>query len=156
MSEKLNMPAYPSWKFALIFARIALASAFISAVADRLGLWGEMGQPGVSWGSMQGFYLHVAKLAPWAPGMAVPWLAWFVDILEAVLGIFLLAGVQLRRTAWVSGVLLLLFAVSMMAFQSLKLALNFSVLTCSACAFLIYLADAAPRTVEPVARPTDV
>ncbi|MEB0106266.1 MULTISPECIES: hypothetical protein [Pseudomonas] len=147
------MPVYPSWKFALILARVALASAFLSAVADRFGFWGAMGQPGVSWGSMQGFYLHVAKLVPWAPDMAVPALAWFVDILEAVLGILLLAGIQLRRTAWVSGVLLLVFAISMVLFQSLKLALNFSVLTCSACSFLLYLAYAAPRDVEPVAVP---
>jgi putative oxidoreductase len=151
------MPAYPSWKLALILARVALTSAFISAVIDRLGLWGPMGQPGVSWGSMQGFYPHVAKLAPWAPDMTVPALAWFIDILEAVLGILLLAGVQLRRTAWASGVLLLVFAVSMAAFQSLKLALNFSVLSCSACAFLAYLVAAAPRIGEPAAvRPMHV
>lgn len=143
------MPQYSPWKSVLMFARIALASAFISAVADRLGLWGAMGQPGVSWGSMEGFYLHVAKLAPWVPTRAVPALAWFIDILEAVLGVFLLIGVQLRRTAWISGVLLLIFAVSMAAFQSVKLALNFSVLTCSACAFLIYLADSAQTQVAP-------
>ncbi|MFC0708586.1 hypothetical protein [Azorhizophilus paspali] len=98
---------------------------------------------------MQGFYPHVAKLAPWAPGMTVPALAWFINILEAVLGVLLLAGVQLRRTAWASGVLLLLFAVSMAVFQSLKLAFNFSVLTCSACAFLVCLAADTPRIVEP-------
>ncbi|POZ63227.1 MauE/DoxX family redox-associated membrane protein [Chromobacterium alticapitis] len=130
-----------SWKSVLLFARFALAAAFLSAVADRLGLWGKMGDLGVSWGNMDNFYRHVAKLSPWAPAPLIPALAWLVDILEAVLGVFLLLGVQLRRTAWASAALLLLFAISMAAFQSLKLSLNFSVLTCSACAFLVYLAS---------------
>ena len=62
-------------------------------------------------------------------------------------GVTLLLGVQLRASAWISAALLLVFALSMAAFQSLKLSLNFSVLTCAACAALVYLAsslEAAP------------
>ncbi|KAB7571627.1 MauE/DoxX family redox-associated membrane protein [Verminephrobacter eiseniae] len=128
-----------SLRFVLLFARIALATAFLSAVADRFGLWGKIGDLGVSWGSMDYFYRHVAKLTPWAPAPLIPVLAWLVNVLEAVLGLFLLFGIQLRMTAWLSAILLLIFAISMAAFQSLKLALNFSVLTCAACAYLVYL-----------------
>ncbi|WP_105530603.1 DoxX family protein [Solimicrobium silvestre] len=130
-----------SWKAALYFSRIALAAAFLSAVADRFGLWGKMGELGVSWGSMAGFYPHVAKLSPWSPAAFIPALAWLITILEALLGIFLLLGIQVRKTALFSALLLLLFAMSMMAFQSLKLSLNFSVLTCAACAVFVYLAS---------------
>jgi hypothetical protein len=30
--------------------RVALAFSFLSAVADRFGLWGQFGVDGVSWG----------------------------------------------------------------------------------------------------------
>jgi thiosulfate dehydrogenase (quinone) large subunit len=32
-----------------VFLRIALAISFLSAVADRFGLWGAYGQPNVAW-----------------------------------------------------------------------------------------------------------
>ncbi len=32
------------------FLRIALAAGFLSAAADRVGLWGAPGTPGVAWG----------------------------------------------------------------------------------------------------------
>ena len=124
---------------ALIFARYALAAAFISAVIDRFGVWGNIGTLGVSWGSMAGFDKHVAALNPWLPDAFIPSLSWFVTILEAILGILLIIGYQLRLTALISGVLLLIFAVAMSVFQTIKLPLNFSVFTASACAFIVYL-----------------
>ena len=33
--------------------RVALAATFLSAVADRFGLWGPPGTPGVAWGSIE-------------------------------------------------------------------------------------------------------
>ena len=35
---------------AVLLLRVALAVAFLSAVADRLGLWGPAGTGGVEWG----------------------------------------------------------------------------------------------------------
>src|SRR5205823_11239866 len=35
--------------------RMALAAGFLSAVADRFGLWGPIGTPGVSWGGFARF-----------------------------------------------------------------------------------------------------
>ena len=35
--------------------RMALAAGFLSAVADRFGLWGPIGTPGVSWGGFAKF-----------------------------------------------------------------------------------------------------
>jgi len=37
--------------FSSAFLRLALGISFLSAVADRFGLWGVYGQPNVSWGS---------------------------------------------------------------------------------------------------------
>lgn len=42
------------------FARIALAAAFLSAVADRFGLWGPPGATGVAWGDLKNFNDYVA------------------------------------------------------------------------------------------------
>lgn len=122
------------------FARLALAAAFLSAVADRLGLWGPYTDGViVSWGSMARFYQDVAALSPWAPVWTVPFLSWLVTVLEAGLGLLLMVGYSLRWTALLSGLLLLIFALSMSAFLSLKLMLNYSVLTCTACSLLLFL-----------------
>lgn len=138
-----------AWKYVVLFARLALAAAFLSAVVDRFGVWGQMGQTGVSWGSMENFYRHVAKLAPWAPAALVPLIGWVVNILEVVLALALISGVQLRAAAAASAALLIVFALSMAAFQSVKMSLNFSVLTCAACAALVYLACSAQALRGP-------
>ncbi|MBY6239593.1 hypothetical protein [Methylosinus sp. Sm6] len=122
------------------FARLALAVAFLSAVADRLGLWGPYTDGiVVSWGSMARFYQDVAVLSPWAPAWVIPSLSWLITVLEAGLGLSLIIGYRLKWTALLSGLLLLIFALSMAAFLSVKLMLNYSVLTCAACAFLLFL-----------------
>src|SRR5262249_55933383 len=42
--------------------RVGLAAAFLSAVADRFGLWGQPGSRGVSWGDMAHFYDYTAEV----------------------------------------------------------------------------------------------
>ena len=37
--------------YASLLLRIGLGVGFLSAVADRLGLWGAFGQPNVEWGN---------------------------------------------------------------------------------------------------------
>lgn len=122
------------------FARLALAAAFLSAVADRLGLWGPYTDGAiVSWGSMARFYQDVAALNPWVPAWAVPFLGWLVTVLEAGLGLLLIIGYRLRWTALFAALLLFIFALSMSVFLSVKLMLNYSVLTCTACALLLFM-----------------
>jgi putative oxidoreductase len=124
-------------EWTLRFARLALAAAFLSAVADRLGLWGPLETPGVDWGSMPRFYADVAALNPWLPEAMIPALAWFVTIVEAILGVLLITGPYVRASAFASGVLLLAFAIAMTLFLGPKLPLNYSVFTAAACAFLV-------------------
>ncbi len=40
----------------------ALAAGFLSAVADRFGLWGPTGTPGVAWGGFDPFLVYTRKL----------------------------------------------------------------------------------------------
>lgn len=122
-----------------LFARIALALSFLSAVADRLGLWTPLlGSANVTWGNMDNFIAYTGTLVPWIPKMMLPFLSWVVTIAEVVLGVLLLAGYQKRIVALFSGLLLLAFACSMLVFSSYKAPLDYSVFSAAACAFLLY------------------
>src|SRR5689334_23112581 len=78
------------------FLRVALAAGFLSAVADRFGLWGPAGTPNVAWGAWQPFIDYVAKLNWFAPPASIPILAWTSTVAEVILAIGLLIGWQLR------------------------------------------------------------
>jgi hypothetical protein len=49
-------------EFSSVFLRLALAGSFLSAVADRFGLWGGYGSPNVAWGSYPPFVACTAKI----------------------------------------------------------------------------------------------
>lgn len=122
-----------------LFARIALALSFLSAVADRFGLWTPLlGNENVVWGNMASFITYTGVLVPWAPKLILPLLAWGVTIAEVVLGILLVVGYQKRIVSFLSGLLLLAFAFSMLFFSSLKAPFDYSVFSAAACAFLLY------------------
>lgn len=122
-----------------LFARIALALSFLSAVADRFGLWTPLlGNENVVWGNMASFITYTGVLVPWAPKLILPLLAWGVTIAEVVLGILLVVGYQKRIVSLLSGLLLLAFAFSMLFFSSLKAPFDYSVFSAAACAFLLY------------------
>lgn len=122
-----------------LFARIALALSFLSAVADRFGLWTSLlGSENVAWGNMESFTAYTGILIPWAPKLILPFLAWSATIAEIVLGVLLLIGFQTRIVALLSGALLLTFGFSMLFFLNVKAPLDYSVFTAAACAFLLY------------------
>lgn len=122
-----------------LFARVAIALSFLSAVADRWGLWTPLlGSENVAWGNMENFIAYTGVLIPWVPKLVVPLLAWLATLAEVVLGIWLLIGIQIRIAAFLSGVLLLTFAFSMLLFVSVKAPFDYSVFTAAACAFLLY------------------
>ncbi len=119
------------------FLRIALAAGFLSAVADRFGLWGPPGAPGVAWGDWQPFLEYVAALNWFAPEPVIPLLAWTATVAEAVIALGLLVGWKLRWFALAGGLLLLSFAVTMTIALGIKATLDFSVFAASAGAFLL-------------------
>lgn len=126
-----------------LFARVAIALSFLSAVADRFGLWTLLlGSENVVWGNMSNFIAYTGVLVPWVPALILPLFAWAATIGEIVLGILLLVGFQIRLVALLSGILLLTFAVSMLFFVNIKAPLDYSVFTAAACAFLLYLKSA--------------
>ena len=128
------------------YGRVALGVGFLSAVADRFGLWGAAGARNVAWGDFGHFLAYTARVNPYLSASLVPALGWFVTTCEIVLGVALIAGVQVRLAAILSGFLLLAFASGMTIGTGVKTALDASVFAASAGAFL--LASAVSTTVN--------
>jgi uncharacterized membrane protein YphA (DoxX/SURF4 family) len=125
------------------FTRLALSAAFLSAVADRFGLWGPFGSgPNVSWGDMHHFMIYAAKVNSFLPAKLVPTAGWAATIMELVFGIGLLTGKCTRCFALGSGLLLTMFGVAMAVSFGVKQPLNYSVFSAAAAAFWL----AAPRS----------
>jgi putative oxidoreductase len=117
------------------YARIAIAAAFLSAVAGRFGLW--TGQ--VRWESFDRFLNRTAELNAWAPRFLIPALAWGATIAETTLALTLLVGIGVRWAAFGSAALLAWFATAMLVYTGLKPPLDYSVYSASACALLLAL-----------------
>jgi thiosulfate dehydrogenase [quinone] large subunit len=131
-----------------LYGRGALAAAFLSAVTDRLGVWGPNGAPNVAWGDMSHFLAYTAKLNPWFPASVIPILAVVVTIIETTLGLAFLTGFRVRAAATLSGCLIFLFGVGMTAGTGFKSALNASVFAASASGFLLARAPHFPFSVD--------
>ncbi len=114
-----------------LFLRLALAVAFLSAVADRVGIWGT------AWGNMTNFYAYTHQLVPWISESLAKVAGFIATVAEVVFGICLLIGYRVRLFANLSGVLLLLFALAMTFSLGLKAPLNYSVYTAAAAAFAL-------------------
>jgi uncharacterized membrane protein YphA (DoxX/SURF4 family) len=131
----------PRWtglaKFSSVFLRLALGISFLSAVADRFGLWGVYGQPNVAWGDYGRFLNYTAKLTWFLPAAMIPALAIIATAAETLLGLLLILGWQTRVTALLSGVLLAIFALTMTIALGVKAPLNFSVFSAAAGALLL-------------------
>ncbi|QEG33120.1 DoxX family protein [Bythopirellula goksoeyrii] len=124
-------------KPAILFARIALAASFLSAVADRFGLWGEAGSGEVAWGSFPAFVEYTGMLLWFLPKSLVIVSAWIATMLEGLLAIGLLIGYRLRLVALASCLLLLSFALSMTFSTGAEGPLSYSVWTAAAAALLL-------------------
>ena len=81
--------------YIFLFARVAIALGFLSAVADRFGIWTLLlGSENVVWGNMESFTAYTGVLLPWVPKSFLPLFAWTATIAEIVLGVLLLVGGQ--------------------------------------------------------------
>jgi uncharacterized membrane protein YphA (DoxX/SURF4 family) len=136
------------WSAATIFARAALAAGFLSAVADRFGLWGKAGTNQVGWGNFEIFTQYVQTLAPYLPAKLVTAVAWGSTVVEILLGGALLLGVKVRWAALGSAATLVVFAVSMFIFAGFETPLSASVFTAAAAALLLALAPPGSYTAS--------
>src|SRR5205807_7858275 len=117
-----------TWKraadYSSVFLRVALGTSFFSAVADRFGLWGTHGSPRVAWGDFAHFVAYTGRLNWFAPPALVPFLAWATTVAEMLLGLALIIGLFTRVAALLSGMMLLLFALTMTLALGIKAPLD--------------------------------
>jgi uncharacterized membrane protein YphA (DoxX/SURF4 family) len=135
-----------------VFLRFALGFSFLSAVADRFGLWGAFGEPHVAWGTFARFVAYTGTLNWFLPRPAVPTLAIVATCAETLFGILLVLGWQTRTTAFLSGVLLLLFAVTMTVALGIKAPLDASVFSAAGGAFLLANCAEYPFSIDQLRR----
>lgn len=135
------------------FLRLALAAGFLSAVADRFGMWGPPGATNVAWGAWQPFVAYVAKLNWFVPPSAVSPLAWVATVGETVVAAGLLIGWRVRAFALAGGLLLLSFAVTMTLADGVKSPLDASVFAAAAGSFLLAAISESTRKLEPRGSP---
>ena len=111
--------------FSSVFLRCALGLGFLSAVADRFGLWGAFGQPSVSWGTFSRFLEYTHKLNWYVPAALIPPLGVISTAAETLFGLLLLVGWHTRATALLSALLQLAFGVAMALALGVKSPLDF-------------------------------
>jgi uncharacterized membrane protein YphA (DoxX/SURF4 family) len=120
-----------------LFLRIAIAITFLSAVADRFGLWGNPGSTSVAWGNWENFVGYSNAVNSFSPPKLGKFLAILATLLEVILPVLLLVGYKIRAASVAAGLLLLLFALAMTYSFGIKPSLDYSVWTASAACFLL-------------------
>jgi uncharacterized membrane protein YphA (DoxX/SURF4 family) len=123
-------------KIIKLFLRLAIGTAFLSAVADRFGWWDEKVAVWGSWGNFLGY---TQLINPWVSDSLISTLGIIATAAEIVFGTLLIIGFKTEFFARLSGFLLLLFALSMSLSTGLKGAFDYSVFTASAGAFALSL-----------------
>jgi len=134
--------------FSSVFLRCALGLGFLSAVADRLGLWGAFGQPNVEWGNFSRFLEYTHTLNWYVPAGLIPALGVIATGAETLFGLLLLVGWHTRATAVFSGLLLLSFGLAMTLALGVKAPLNFAVFSGVGGAWLLANCERFPFSVD--------
>jgi putative oxidoreductase len=135
----MNDAQAAAWeRWAARYARVALAAAFLSAVAGRFGLW----RGHVNWDNFARFVERTRALNAFMPASTAVFLAWSATLVETGLAVALIAGIQLRWAAAGSAVLLAWFGSAMAIADGPKSPLDYSVFSASAAALLLALYEA--------------
>src|SRR5215471_4007120 len=122
-----------------VLARFALGASFLSAVADRFGLWGPYGAKNVSWGTFAHFVEYTGTVTSLFPSSLTVPFAWASTVAETLLGILLIAGFKIQIVSVLTGLLLLSFAMGMATGVGIKSPFDYSVFSAAGAAFLLAL-----------------
>jgi uncharacterized membrane protein YphA (DoxX/SURF4 family) len=125
-------------------AAVALALDFAGAVADRFGIFGGPGRPGVSWGSWAAFVDYTQVLLLGVPRPLAVAAAVLATIVEVTLGVLLLSGYQRRWVGKAAAGLLVVYLISMAASGGLDPIATYAVPVLVGGALLISASPAHP------------
>lgn len=112
---------------AQLLLRIVIGIGFLLPVFDRLGIFGNPGEPNVIWGDWKSFVGYTNLLIPYVSPTIASYLGTLATALELVFGIMLIVGYKTRYVAYGSFALTLSFALSMMFFLHIRAPFNSSV-----------------------------
>lgn len=126
-------------------ASVALGCDFLGAVADRFGLLGGPGEPGVWWGSWPAFTGDVTQMLHGVEGWVAQGTAVGATGAEVVLGLALLTGWQRRWVGKAAAGLLGVYLVLMLASVGVTEVARFALPVLIAGALLV---SAAPRSLR--------
>jgi putative oxidoreductase len=130
-STRQESPGADGW--VLVYARLALAAAFLSAVSSRFGLWDGT----LDLKHYAAFLEYAAEVNSFMPAASIPFLAWAATVAETSLGILLICGWWPRWVSLASAVLLAMFGTAMAISFGLKSPMDYSVFSASAAAALL-------------------
>lgn len=117
-----------------LFLRLSISAGFLSAVADRFGMWSAE----VSvWGNWENFLAYTQLINPWLPESMISVVGIIATAAEFLFALFLILGFKTEFFTRLSGFLLLLFGLSMALSTGIKTPLDFSVFAASAAAFAL-------------------
>ena len=123
--------------FIQLYLRLALSTGYLTLGLDRLGVWGRYGQKGISWGDWQHFMVYAGDVMHFLPPALVNIFAVMATAAEISFGLLLLTGKWTRAAAIGSGMLTLLFGISMAISHGITDPIGYSVFTVSAGSFLL-------------------
>jgi uncharacterized membrane protein YphA (DoxX/SURF4 family) len=131
LSSKLS--SVPWERFGILYARIALGAAFLSAVSSRFGLCDRT----FDLKHFSNFLTYAGQVLSFMPRASIPYLAWTATICETSLGILLILGLWPKWVALASATLLAMFATSMAISLGLESPMDYSVYSASSAAVLL-------------------
>lgn len=131
-------------RWGVLYARLALGAAFLSAVASRFGLWDGT----FNMNDFSDFISYTAQVNSFLPKAAAPYLAWMATVGETSLGILLICGCWLRWVSLGTAVLLAMFGTAMAISFGPKSPLDYSVFSASGAAILLSLHASRSRGTQ--------
>ena len=125
-----------NWERAgILYTRIAVGAAFLSAVASRFGLWDRT----LDLKHFANFIAYAAEVNSFLPRGVIPEVAVIATICETLLGILLILGLWPRWVSLGSAILLALFGTAMAISFGLKSPMDYSVFSASGASVLLAL-----------------
>ena len=121
-------------KIIKLFLRFGIGIGFLSAVADRFGLWpAEVS----AWGNWESFLEYTKLINPIIPETLIPVFGAIATGAEILFGVCLIIGFKTELVAKLSGFLMLIFALSIAFSTGIKGVFDYSVFAASAGAFAL-------------------
>lgn len=119
----------------ILYTRIAVGAAFLSAVASRFGLWDRT----LDLKHFANFIEYAAEVNSFLPRTIIPSVAALATVCETSLGILLIVGLWPRWVSLGSAILLAMFGTAMAISFGLKSPMDYSVFSASGASVLLAL-----------------